>query len=121
MGRNLHKCRKPYITMENYPLLPRIEAGPDQWREDKYCLALSVRPDMGIDQIDHLLRGLGYDLHDLDQYGRTYRHRWRRHNLVELEEGDGDAYPLGLIIDVPDRRARRKVENIIFFRETPRR
>ena len=90
--------------MDMYAEAPVAQVGtyPDLWRKGRYRVELKVELTGDYDGVDRALDQLGYEVVDVDQWGRSYRHREGPRRTAELDELEASADRVSLILHQGD-------------------
>ena len=70
-------CTRSYCELKAYG---------DPWHRGRYCAEMCAELPADADNLDAVLRSLGYEVVDSDQWGRSYRHRRSPNRIAELDE-----------------------------------
>jgi hypothetical protein len=83
-----------------YAAAPDIQIGTyaDLWQKGRYRVDLTVELPYDPEDVDVALQKLGYDVVDIDQRGRSYRHRQNPSLTAELDELDDQAVYIRLLL-----------------------
>jgi len=83
-----------------YTAAPDVQIGTysDLWRKERYRVELTAELPYDTVDVDAALQQLGYDIADADQWGRTYRHNQDHNRTVELDELEGQAEYIKLVL-----------------------